>query len=790
MTERSRPRAAVAALAAWVCAAALLVALPIALPATVAPVASASAANAADWNPGHIIDDALFYDGTAMTSSEIQAFLQKRVPNCRSGYTCLKDYRQDTNDRPADKYCNGYSGARNESAATIIDKVARSCGISQKALLVLIEKEQRLVSSTWPEDFQYRAATGQGCPDTAACDPSTAGFFYQVYYGARQFEIYRMNPTWWGYQAGRWNNILYHPYNNCGTQRVYIDNAATAGLYIYTPYVPNAAALRNLYGEGDGCSAYGNRNFWRIFTDWFGSTKYQPPVPRYGVDSSLVAVDGSGQIFSYPFKGNAWGERVRTAGGVAATDRVLAVGDFDGDQRRDIVVVDSSKRVWLRPLEERAGDLPAKRIDVDWSDAAFITAAGDADGDGVPDVYTTTKAGLLLFWKGTGYGTFGAPRIVGSEWNGFTAVVGGADVTGDGRPDLLGRDKNGELWLYRGDGSGAWQPGRTSLGTGWGSMTSIAMPGDFTGDGIADLVAVDQNGLLWSFTGDNSGRFTRSAAPAGSGWNVMQTVTGEGARPGWKKAFPGGAGDLTGDGAADVVAVSTKGVLSVYPGDGSGGWRQPLAVSSTWGSGRVVPLGDFTGDGRADLGRITGAGQFELWRGRGDGTFSGPTVIGNGWTNLGLVTGGIDFDGDRRLDVVARDSSGVLWLYRGDGMGGWLTGQGVAIGSGWNIVTSLSAGGDLVGNRVDDLLVRRTDGTLWSYGTDGRGGWGTIRQIGSGWNVFGPVFATGNFDGAGGPDVMGRLGNGDLVLYRGDGGAGWLGSRVAGTQWNVMAEIR
>ena len=47
---------------------------------------------------------------------------------------------------------------------------------------------------------------------------------------------------------------------NCGTSSVYIQNQATAGLYNYTPYQPNAAALANLYGTGDSCSAYGNRN--------------------------------------------------------------------------------------------------------------------------------------------------------------------------------------------------------------------------------------------------------------------------------------------------------------------------------------------------------------------------------------------------------------------------------------------------------------------------------------------------------------------------------------------------
>ncbi|MEV7826210.1 FG-GAP repeat domain-containing protein [Microbacterium enclense] len=780
-------RRAAAFVAIWACALAVLVALP----ATVSPAPSASAANAADWNAGNIIDDAVFYDSNAMGSSEIQAFMEKQVRTCQSGYTCIKDYRQNTDNRPADRYCDGYTGRANESASTIIDRAARSCGISQKSLLVLLQKEQGLITSTAPSAWNYSAATGQGCPDTAPCDPSTSGFFYQVYYAARQFEIYRLSPTSWGYQAGRYNNILYNPNGNCGTQRVYIENQATAGLYIYTPYVPNQAALNNLYGTGDGCSAYGNRNFWRTFTDWFGSTRYTPPRPQYGVDSSVVAVDGNGNVFGYPFKNGSWGDRVQTAAGIRGTDRVVAVGDFDGDGRRDMIVVDSARAVWLRPLQSRAGDPPPRRIDVDWSSAVVITAAGDADLDGVPDVYTTTPSGLLLFWKGTGYGTFAPSRVVGSEWGGFTAVVGGADVTGDARPDLVARDSAGDVWLYRGDGTGAWQSGRTPIASGWGGMRNILTPGDFTGDGVADILAVDENGVLWSYAGDNTGRFTRGSTPAGTGWSIMVLVSGEGPSPGRARPFPGGAGDLTGDGRADVVSVSTRGGLSIYPGDGSGGWKAAIASVPKWGTARVVPLGDFTGDGISDLGRIGDDGVFQLWKGKGDGTFNGPIVIGSEWQNISLVTGGIDFDGDRRVDVVGRDSSGVLRLYRGDGSGGWLSGAGSVIGTGWSIVTALSAGGDVDGDGRNDFVVRRTDGTLWSYATDGRGTWGDIRQIGSGWNVFGPVFGVGNFDGAAGPDVMGRTAAGDLVLYRGDGAAGWQGAgTVVGSGWNVMREIR
>lgn len=101
--------------------------------------------------------------------------------------------------------------------------------------------------------------------------PEYGGFFNQVYNSAAQYQRYAQSPNSWNYIAGRTNNIYYNPNASCGYGPVYIQNQATAALYIYTPYQPNKAALNNLYGSGDGCSAYGNRNFWRLWTDWFGS---------------------------------------------------------------------------------------------------------------------------------------------------------------------------------------------------------------------------------------------------------------------------------------------------------------------------------------------------------------------------------------------------------------------------------------------------------------------------------------------------------------------------------------
>ena len=237
---------------------------------------AASAANAADFDAGMIISDQVFYDASSMSVSSIQSFLNARVPTCyaTTGPTCLKGYVTDTVSKAAESgRCSGYTGKSTQSAAQIIFDVAQVCKISPKSLIVLLEKEQSLVTDSSPSDRQYRSATGFGCPDTADCDSSYYGFFNQVYAAALQFKRYAAAPSGRAYEAGRNNTILYNPNTACGTKTVYIKNQATAGLYLYTPYTPNAAALANLYGVGDSCSAYGNRNFWRIFTDWFGSTK-------------------------------------------------------------------------------------------------------------------------------------------------------------------------------------------------------------------------------------------------------------------------------------------------------------------------------------------------------------------------------------------------------------------------------------------------------------------------------------------------------------------------------------
>lgn len=277
------------------------------------PSQQTSALSGSEFKAGRIMDDSVFFNGTTMNANDIQVFLNSKVPVCDTNgekpyagttraaygtskgypppYTCLKDYVQSTTSLSAEPgLCNGFSGGT-KSAAQIINEVAVSCGINQRVLLVLLQKEQAFITDDWPWSVQYEKATGYACPDTAPCDPEYAGFFKQVYYGARQFKRYAQTPDSWRYRAGRVNSIQYHPNAGCGSSDVYIQNQATAGLYIYTPYQPNAAALNNLYGEGDSCSAYGNRNFWRMYNDWFGATL--GPLVRSTTNSTLYYSDGT-----------------------------------------------------------------------------------------------------------------------------------------------------------------------------------------------------------------------------------------------------------------------------------------------------------------------------------------------------------------------------------------------------------------------------------------------------------------------------------------------------------------
>ncbi|NTW61167.1 hypothetical protein HGB24_00580 [Candidatus Saccharibacteria bacterium] len=274
------------------------------------------------WDPGNIISDVVFTNKNSMSVGQIQDFLNSKVPVCDTAgtqpseygggtraewaanaslhpimgafyppFTCLKDYTE-----------NGLTSAQ------IIYNVAQQYQINPQVLIVLLQKEQGLVTDTWPSPMQYRSATGYGCPDTSVCDTKYYGFTRQLYWAATGFHSIVTNTPAWSnpYGSGSsWfssfilgqNSIKWHPdfnsgsvdaqgniiwENRCGQGIVNIQNLATVALYTYTPYQPNQSAINSGYGNGDACSSYGNRNFYLYFTDWFNST--QIPINCVGTE--------------------------------------------------------------------------------------------------------------------------------------------------------------------------------------------------------------------------------------------------------------------------------------------------------------------------------------------------------------------------------------------------------------------------------------------------------------------------------------------------------------------------
>ena len=233
------------------------------------------AASLDKFDPGNIITDYMMSKVDTMSVADIDSFLHAKG-NCNNTNTYLANnyphlsYHIENGHFVCladERFGNGTEIGSGQTAAEVIYEVAHEYNINPQVLIVLLQKEQGLITDSWPNNIQYRSATGFGCPDTAACDSKYYGFKNQLKNAAALFRTV-LDGGWTNYPVGE-NYIYYNPDRNCGGSTVNIKNRATSSLYRYTPYQPNAGALAAGYGTTT-CGAYGNRNFYLYFMDWFG----------------------------------------------------------------------------------------------------------------------------------------------------------------------------------------------------------------------------------------------------------------------------------------------------------------------------------------------------------------------------------------------------------------------------------------------------------------------------------------------------------------------------------------
>ena len=262
------------------------------------------AANLANFDPGYIISDYQMGNYNSMSEAEIWNFL-KQKGNCNDtriwqtgnnlGYLSESaPYSWHVSD--GHYVCLADENFSGESAAHIIWQAAQDYRINPQVLIVLLQKEQGLITDSFPNSVQYRSATGYGCPDTAACSSRYYGFKNQVRNAAALFRTV-LDGGWTNYPLGN-NYIQYNPNSGCGGSWVNIRSLATSALYRYTPYQPNASALAAGYGAGDSCGAYGNRNFYNYFEDWFGGVTDEIAVNYETASRGRTIEDGVYQFVS------------------------------------------------------------------------------------------------------------------------------------------------------------------------------------------------------------------------------------------------------------------------------------------------------------------------------------------------------------------------------------------------------------------------------------------------------------------------------------------------------------
>ncbi|MFE4262554.1 FG-GAP repeat domain-containing protein [Streptomyces sp. NPDC056883] len=258
-----------------------------------------------------------------------------------------------------------------------------------------------------------------------------------------------------------------------------------------------------------------------------------------------------------------------------------------------------------------------------WASGTGISAVAPkfrdhAGWSGAPDLFAQNAKGDLWVYHGANQTL--SDRTYGGSWPTTSFVVPFGDLNRDGCNDTLVRTAAGELIRYTPACGTAVTPQSpaTKIGSGgWGQFDELTYSGDFNRDGLPDLVARQAS------TGD---LYLYKGTAAGTLANAGKIATGR------KSMLIVGAGDLNGDGNADLLTRTSTGSLYRYDGTGKGTLGSPVKIASGWGGMvNVVGIGDLTGDGKNDLVARNAAGELFRYAGTGQGTFGAAAITDENW---------------------------------------------------------------------------------------------------------------------------------------------------------------
>jgi flagellin len=266
-------------------------------------------------------------------------------------------------------------------------------------------------------------------------------------------------------------------------------------------------------------------------------------------------------------------------------------------------------------------------------------------GSGTGAVVQSNVGGLLQRSIGDRTFTDGTRIDTGST---SISDMESADVNGDGLDDLVVLDNGTTLSVYLQQSDGTFGTATSTATNG----TMLAL-GDFDGDGRIDFAVGKSTGALTIHTGNGSG-----GASSGSSLTVGTAITDL------------QVADLNGDGRSDLGALTSSSVVGFYnSGSALSAPATTLLSYSGGGTLSAFKLADVTGDGAADI--ITGSstGVISSYARGTTGAYSlgGAHTRAGGLEISAIQVGDLNRDGN--VDIVAVGQNHLTSL-AGNGAGG------------------------------------------------------------------------------------------------------------------------